>query len=135
MRTANISQLFGTLQQSVVNLWKSHLKTSKYAAHMALDEYYKEMPELVDTLIENYQGIYGKVDDYKNILDFNEDPIKYLEDLRDICVNSKELLQQNTELESDMDSILSLIDSTLYKLKELTESFVSLEDYIKENLE
>ena len=135
MRTANISQLFGTLQQSVVNSWKNHLKTSKYAAHMALDEYYKEMPELVDTLIENYQGIYGKVDDYKNILDFNEDPIKYLKDLRDICVNSKELLQQNTELESDMDSILSLIDSTLYKLKELTESFVSLEDYIKENLE
>lgn len=135
MRTANISQLFGTLQQSVVNSWKNHLKTSKYAAHMALDEYYKEMPELVDTLIENYQGIYGEVDDYKNILDFNEDPIKYLEDLRDICVNSKELLQQNTELESDMDSILSLIDSTLYKLKELTESFVSLEDYIKENLE
>lgn len=135
MRTANISQLFGTLQQSVVNSWKNHLKTSKYAAHMALDEYYKEMPELVDTLIENYQGIYGKVDDYKNILDFNEDPIKYLEGLRDICVNSKELLQQNTELESDMDSILSLIDSTLYKLKELTESFVSLEDYIKENLE
>ena len=70
MRTANISQLFGTLQQSVVNSWKNHLKTSKYAAHMALDEYYKEMPELVDTLIENYQGIYGKVDDYKNILDF-----------------------------------------------------------------
>ena len=135
MRTANISQLFGTLQQSVVNSWKNHLKTSKYAAHMALDEYYKEMPELVDTLIENYQGIYGKVDDYKNILDFNEDPIKYLKDLRDICVDSKELLQQNTELESDMDSILSLIDSTLYKLKELTESFVSLEDYIKENLE
>ena len=135
MRTANISQLFGTLQQSVVNSWKNHLKTSKYAAHMALDEYYKEMPELVDTLIENYQGIYGEVDDYKNILDFNEDPIKYLEDLRDICVNSKELLQQNTELESDMDSILSLIDSTLYKLKELTESFVSLQDYIKENLE
>ena len=135
MRTANISQLFGTLQQSVVNSWKNHLKTSKYAAHMALDEYYKEMPELVDTLIENYQGIYGEVDDYKNILDFNEDPIKYLEDLRDICVNSKELLQQNTELESDMDSILSLIDSTLYKLRELTESFVSLEDYIKENLE
>lgn len=134
MRTANISQLFGTLQQSVVNSWKNHLKTSKYAAHMALDEYYKEMPELVDTLIENYQGIYGKVDDYKNILDFNEDPIKYLEDLRDICVNSKGLLQQNTELESDMDNILSLIDSTLYKLKELTESFVSLEDYIKENL-
>lgn len=134
MKAENINQLFGTLQQSVVDSWRDHLKTVKYSAHMALDEYYKEMPELVDTLIENYQGIYEIVDDYENVITTNDDPIKYLEDLRELCVDSRELLNGNTELESDMDNILTLIDSTLYKLKNLTESLKSLKDFIKESL-
>ena len=63
MKANTIEEFFGTLQQSVVEEWRKHLKTSKYSKHMALDEFYTEMPEKVDKLIEDYQGINGKVEE------------------------------------------------------------------------
>ena len=52
-----IEELFGTLQQSTVASWRKHLRTAKYSKHMALDEFYKEMPEKVDALIEAWMGM------------------------------------------------------------------------------
>lgn len=129
----NIEELFGTLQQSVVNSWRDHLETSKYSDHMALDEFYKEMPELVDSLIEDYMGIHGKVEDYKNLLEQGDNPIEYLEKLKDIVKDGYDLLDE-PELKSDLDAINSQIDSTIYKLKELGESKKSLKDYLLESL-
>lgn len=119
-----VEQFFGTLQQSVVGTWRKHLKTDKYSAHKALDEYYNDMPELVDTLIEDYMGINGKVDDYENTLKEKEyDTIEYLNKMREMVKNGrKEFCGGESELESDCDAILSLIDKTLYQLKELKEN-------------
>lgn len=118
-----IEELFGTLQQSVVATWRKHLKTKKYSSHMALDDYYKNAPELIDTLIENWQGAHEKVEDYVNVLDGKEydTAVDYLTDLRKVCKDGAELLD-SSELKSDLDAILSLIDSTIYKLRELKES-------------
>ena len=55
-----IEQLFGTLQQSVVSTWRKHLRTAKYAKHIALNEFYEDMPEKVDALIEAWMGVNGK---------------------------------------------------------------------------
>lgn len=133
MKATTVEEFFGTLQQSVIETWRSHLKTSKYSAHMALDEYYKEMPELVDSLIEDYQGINGKIQNYSNILEPQPmDAIDYLNQIRELVKFGREdFLRGESELESDADAILSLIDSTIYKLKELSESYVSLADYLK----
>lgn len=131
-----IEELFGTLQESTVKTWRDHLKTKKYSAHMALNDFYDEIPELVDTLIEDYMGIYGKVENYKDILTGEyDDAIAYLEELRNISKEGRKLFS-DSELESDMDAILSLIDSTLYKLKELKESktLYSLTDFLTESL-
>lgn len=100
---------------------------------MALDEFYKEMPELVDTLIENYIGIHGKVESYTNIMQDNLDAVEYLTELRDMVINGRNEYCQESELQSDIDSILSQIDRTLYKLKELKE-MKSLTDFIRESL-
>lgn len=126
-----IEELFGTLQQSVVATWRKHLKTKKYSSHMALDDYYKDAPELIDTLIENWQGAHEKVEDYKNVLDGKEydTAVDYLTDLRKTCKDGAELLD-SSELKSDLDAILSLIDSTIYKLRELKEN-VGLVDFLK----
>ncbi|MBR5296710.1 MAG: hypothetical protein IKU29_02435 [Parabacteroides sp.] len=132
-----IEELFGTLQQSVVGAWRKHLKTDKYSAHEALDEFYKEMPELVDELIETWMGINGKVENYENILDSKElTSIEYLEELRNIVKGGYELFE-DSEMISKLDDIMSQIDSTLYKLKELKESkrrMKTLNEYIKESL-
>lgn len=138
MKANNIGELFGTLQQSVVAEWRKHLQTSKYSKHMALDEFYKDMPEAVDDLIEAYQGHNNvKVEDYKNIIDAREyDALGYLEALHDMIHESKYLLE-GSELLSLLDECLSIIDSTMYKLRELKEditSLTSLKSYIKEQL-
>lgn len=127
-----IEEFFGTLQESVVATWRKHLKTKKYSSHMALDEYYKDAPELIDGLIEAWQGTHDKVEDYVNLLkgkDFDT-AVDYLTELRKITKEGRELMD-SSELESDVDSILSLIDGTIYKLKELKENGVNLVDYLK----
>ena len=127
-----IEELFGTLQQSMVETWRSHLKTSKYSEHIALDEYYNAIVDLVDALVENWMGTHDKVEDYVNLLTDEEyESIQYLEALREIVIEGRDLMD-SSELESNVDDILGLIDRTLYKLKELTESKVTpLSKYIK----
>lgn len=126
-----IEEFFGTLQESVVMTWRKHLKTKKYSNHMALDEYYKEAPELIDSLIEAWQGTHDKVEDYVNLLKDKEfdNAVDYLTELRKIVKEGRKLMD-SSELESDTDSILSLIDGVIYKLKELKEN-IGLVDYLK----
>lgn len=139
IKANTIEEFFGTLQQSVVGTWRKHLKTDKYSAHKALDEYYNDMPELVDTLIEDYMGINGKVKDYENTLKEKEyNTIEYLNKMRELVkTGRKEFCAGESELESDCDAILSLIDKTLYQVKELDESkgIKSLKAFITEALQ
>lgn len=126
METANIkantiNEFFGSLQEAFLGTWKQHLKASDRNVHVILNDFYDELPDLVDTLIEDYMGIFGKIENFTNIIDIPECPIEYLETLLALCDNSKDLLQGRSELESDLDAIKSLIDSTLYQLKELTK--------------
>lgn len=127
-----VEELFGTLQQSVVASWRKHLKTDKYSKHEALDEFYKEMPELVDKLIEDWMGVNGKVESYTNLLDGSEKmtAVEYLNKLKSIVKDGYKLMREK-ELEADLDDIASQIDSTLYKIKELKES-MSLVNYLRE---
>lgn len=133
-----IEELFGTLQMSVVATWRKHLRSAKYGKHMALDEFYKEMPEKVDDLIEAYMGAYGKkIGAFQNILSSsNMNTLKYLQELKRVCKEGYDLLDDNEELEGLMDDIVNLINSTLYKVKELSESnMMDLADFVKESLD
>lgn len=127
-----IEEFFGTLQESITAEWRKHLQTNKYSKHVALDDFYKSMPEKVDALIEAYQADNDIVKDYKCILKDDMDAIEYLQELKKITKEGRRLLK-SSELESLTDDILSLIDSTLYKLKHLKEN-MSLSSYLQEKL-
>ena len=133
-----IEQLFGTLQQSVVSTWRKHLRTAKYAKHIALNEFYEDMPDKVDALIEAWMGVNGKkIKGYENILQSaNMNTLTYLKELKKIAKQGYELMGGEKELEALLDDIVELIDSTLYKVKELDESetLIDLSDYINEAL-
>lgn len=132
-----IEELFGTLQMSVVAGWRKHLRSAKYGKHMALDEFYKEMPEKVDDLIEAWMGAHGKkVGAFQNTLSSsNMNTLKYLNELKRVCKEGYSLLGDNDELKSLMDDIVNLINSTLYKVKELSEStLINLSDFVNEAL-
>jgi hypothetical protein len=132
-----IEQLFGTLQQSVVATWRKHLRTAKYAKHIALNDFYEDMPEKVDALIEAWMGANGrKIKGFENILQSaNMNTLTYLKELKKVAKQGYELMGENDELVSLLDDIMELINSTLYKVKELNESVsVNLSDYINEAL-
>lgn len=131
-----IEEYFGTLQQSMVEGWKAHLKTDKYSSHKALNDFYDEIVDLVDTLIENYQGIHGKVKDLKNVMEEGKlGTIEYFETLRTFTEEGAKQFCKESELKSDVDAILSCIDSTLYQLKELKEErFIPLTEFLNESI-
>ena len=132
-----IEELFGTLQMSVVATWRKHLRSAKYGKHEALDEFYKEMPEKVDDLIEAWMGAHGKkIGSFQNVLtSSNMNTLKYLQELKKICKEGYMLLNDNEELKGLMDDIVNLINSTLYKVKELSESsMINLADFVNEAL-
>lgn len=135
----NINEYFGTLLQSVTEAHKKHLMTGKYSDHKALNEFYDEMPDLVDALIEHYQGENGKVENLKNVIDAEgKDAIAYLEELLEFTKKGKdELFDDKSAILSDIDDIIGQIDSTLYQLRELKEhsGLKSLSDYLVESLE
>lgn len=132
-----IEELFGTLQMSVVAGWRKHLKSAKYGKHIALQEFYEEMPDKVDALIEGWMGAHGKkVGAFQNVLtSSNMNTLKYLQELKRICKEGYMLLDDNEELKGLMDDIVNLINSTLYKVKELSESSIkSLAEFVNEAL-
>ena len=43
-----------------------HWRTSSFSEHMALNEFYDEIIELVDNLVEAYQGAFGLIKDYQH---------------------------------------------------------------------
>lgn len=132
-----IEQLFGTLQQSVVSTWRKHLRTAKYSKHMALNDFYEEMPDKVDALIEAWMGANGKkIKNYENILQSsNMNTLTYLKELRRVVKQGYVLMNGEKELEALLDDIVELIDSTLYKVKELDENnMIDLKDFINESL-
>lgn len=145
MQAKNIEEFFGTLQQSTVEAWKKHLKVSKKSEHETLNDFYEDIVDVVDSLIEDYMSIHGKVEDYVNLLSEKEmTALEYLETLREFTRESADELldEDDTELFSDIDNILSVMDTAIYKLKELeggkddkktNESF-SLKSYLTESL-
>lgn len=135
MKANSIEEFFGTLLESVTKTHIEHLKTGKYSAHKALNEYYDEAGDAVDAIIEAYMGIYGKVEPGKNAVEVTGDAVAYLEAIRDFTKESTEAFidEKDTEIRSEIDSYLTLLDSTLYKLKELKENmnnslYESMED-------
>ena len=145
MQAKNIEEFFGTLQQSTVEAWKKHLKVSKKSEHETLNDFYEDIVDVVDSLIEDYMSIHGKVEDYVNLLSEKEmTALEYIETLREFTRESADELldEDDTELFSDIDNILSVMDTAIYKLKELeggkddkktNESF-SLKSYLTESL-
>lgn len=97
-----------------------HLQTKSFAEHKALNDYYDGIVDLFDGIVESYQGKYGiiknfksfKIEQYKN----NKKTISYFERLVDIIEDNRDSVD-DSYIQNQIDTILELINSTLYKLK------------------
>ena len=97
-----------------------HLQTDSYAKHKALGKYYEEIISLVDDFAEAFQGEYGVIQDYPADFHIEKDAVKYLDNLAQFIKQSREALPQDKPLQTLIDNIAVLVDSTRYKLNSLS---------------
>ena len=138
---AEFAKIAAVLQDSVLYSWQLHLKAKKYSVHVILEEYYSEAFDIIDALIEHYQGICKCDIVGSNVMSDmikSDDPYTYFSTLKDYLVNfvnnPNNFNEKTLEIKSDFDDLMRLIDSTLYKLCNLTESKIkSFDAFIYEN--
>ena len=116
----NAALFVATLLHSATVTHLQHLQTKSYAAHKALQKYYESIPDLVDNFAESYQGEYGLITDYPSDRHNATDPKMYLDRLADFVSEIRTVLPKDTPLQNTVDEIMSLINSTRYKLKFLS---------------
>jgi DNA-binding ferritin-like protein len=121
MEKTIIGEFVGTLLHSATITHFMHLKVSgegSFARHSALGTYYDEIVDLTDTLAEAIQGCYGElIEDYPTMFaNVNSEPLEYLLMLKDYVANNRSVMPQESNIQNEIDTIATLIDSTLYKL-------------------
>jgi DNA-binding ferritin-like protein len=114
-----MKDLITELLHSSTKIHLAHLKTTSYAAHKAMNEFYDEINDLTDSLAEQFQGRTEMLLDYPTMtvtpICSPEEAIDYMRTL----YNSVENAQRNcsySEIVNELDNIKSLINKTKYKL-------------------
>lgn len=99
-----------------------HWRTKSYAEHVALGDFYEELIEIVDTLVESYQGNFGLIKEVPDIKQIhNECCIKCLsDDVAWIAKNRSKIARNVASLENIVDELTGLYLKTLYKLENLS---------------
>ena len=115
---AAAAEFFITLMHAATSGHILHFQTRSYAQHKALDEFYSELPGLVDGIVEAYQGKYGIVSNYPNGFAVpTGEPIDFVSALSDYVMGNRAKVGSDSELQNLIDGVQELIDSTLYKLR------------------
>ena len=70
------------LLHSVTNAHILHLTTRSYAEHVALQNFYENIGDLVDSFVEAFQGKYGLLHDFTSDYKLPDAPISYIEYLK-----------------------------------------------------
>ena len=113
-------EMISLLLHSRTQVHTLHLQTKSYPEHMALNGYYDGIGDLVDGLVESYQGKYDILKGYTSykIMDYEDsiDTIAYLKQLCDKVENLRGCCD-DSYIQNQIDTVCELINSTLYKLR------------------
>ena len=115
------SKLFESREMAHIYHLQVNGEMGSHAAHTALNDYYDGVLELIDDLIETYQGQYGIVDGY-DVIDTNttrtKEKVEYFESLVEFVKHGRKAIStEDTHLQNIVDEVVALIYRTLYKLK------------------
>jgi len=117
-----LSKIFESREMAHVYHLTVKGEEGSHAKHTALGEFYEEIIEMLDELIEVYQGEYGVIEGYDSIdtsATKSTDAVKYFEDLAAFIKADKQkcFKAEETHYFTIIDDIMVLIYRTLYKLK------------------
>ncbi len=116
------SKLLESREMAQVYHWTVKGDQGSYSEHVALDIYYKEIIELIDTLIETYSGQYDIVEGY-DIIDTKDtktkDKITYFNEVCQFIKDNRYefLSKEDTHLQNIIDNVIANIYQLLFKLR------------------
>lgn len=120
--SAKCGELIARCFQARTEAHFAHLMTNSYAEHKALQGFYEDIIDLVDTFAEAAQGRYGilkfpvqspKVGDRSKPVSIPTELRTWLDENRNDCGKER-------ELQNAVDELLTLCDGTVYKLRFLS---------------
>ena len=100
----------------------AHWRTKSFAEHIALGDFYEDVIETVDKLVECYQGNFGLIKEVPDVEQaHNGDVVKLLSnDVAWIAKNRSKIARNVAALENIVDELTGLYLKTLYKLENLS---------------
>lgn len=117
-----VGEFIGNLLHSATITHFMHLQTTgpgSNAKHMALGAYYEGIVGLVDSVAETIQGCeLAIIKSYPKTFPNNiADPLTYMEAIKKFVEVNRESVSDVSNIQNEIDNIVTLIDSTIYKLK------------------
>lgn len=118
MNQSIVGEFIGTLLHSGTIAHFKHLMTTNYAQHKALQKYYEEIIDAADTIAEALQGCEGEIITGYPMMFGNTDssPLEYLTSIRDYVIANREAISEYSNIQNEIDAVMTLLDSTIYKL-------------------
>lgn len=116
---AEVNAFVSVLHQSRTQVQIWHHQTISFSEHKALEEYYTEIVDLIDGLVESIQGIRPRVVGYTTspLVDWAEGKsLIYFKGLYDYVAKERAGLGTETWIQNEVDTIAELIAETLYQL-------------------
>lgn len=117
-----VGQCITELMNSVISFHKLHLKITgegSYAIHTALGELYAELPALIDSIAEGYQGACEKLINCTDILPKSlyskEEAVSYIREISSMITELQNKLSYS-EVINDLDNVKSKLNAAKYKL-------------------
>jgi DNA-binding ferritin-like protein len=117
----NKGVFFGMLFHSRDYIHLAHLDVSgpgSFAAHKALNEFYGEILDIIDTLIESTQGEEGILKITIPKTELSKPAQEFLLELREYIKNQRVIFKESFQ-QNIIDNLQQLISQTIYKLKYL----------------
>ena len=119
-----IGRLIGTMFLAREYAHRAHLRVTgpgSFAKHSALGEFYTEIIDNADSIVEAYQGRHGIIDIPYLDMPEEEDPVKALEGMLDDIEKLRydAVDKKDTAIQNLIDTAVETFLSTLYKLRHL----------------
>ena len=120
---SDFAEMISKLNTSSIQVHIFHWQVKgqgSYAAHQAFGSYYEAIPGIIDGLVESYQGKYGLIENFTcdGVKNFEnvQSSVDYFADLMEM-VNEKRKSVKDSYLQNQIDEVIELITSTMYKLR------------------
>lgn len=112
-----VSRVFAT--RNAAHL--AHWATKSYAQHVALNEFYDELPELLDSLVEAHQGAFGLIDSVEpTTVNKNNIAEHIKQEARWIEQNADDITGGVKAIQNLLDGLTDAYLTTYYKLTNLS---------------